>query len=96
MGPRGHEEENRTQCLISNWKRCVLPGKRDQVAWRLLLQQVWIYRALLTPPESVLYETGRHVRALVAYSTGDRMVHVISLYGFSGAGERQCTVNATK
>ena len=42
---------------------------------------------LTSTQEKILYETGRYVRALVAYGFGDRIVHVISLYGFSGAGD---------
>ena len=42
---------------------------------------------LISAHEKALHETGRYVRALVAYGKGDHVVHVVSLYGHSGAGD---------
>ena len=42
---------------------------------------------LTSAQEKELQETGRYVRALVAIGNGDRVVHVVSLYGHSGAGD---------
>ena len=41
---------------------------------------------LVSAQEKALHDTGRYVRALVAYGKGDQVVHVVSLYGHAGAG----------
>ena len=42
---------------------------------------------LFSAQEKALHDSGRNVRALVAYGKGDRVVHVASLYGHAGAGD---------
>ena len=43
---------------------------------------------LKSAQETGLHEAGRHVRALVACGNGDRVVHVVSLYGSGDGAER--------
>ena len=40
---------------------------------------------LVSAHEKAFHNTGRHVRALVANAKGDKVVHVVSLYGHAGA-----------
>ena len=42
---------------------------------------------MISTHEKALHETGRYVRALVACGEGDRVVHVVSLFGHSGTGD---------
>ena len=42
---------------------------------------------IVSTQEKALHDTGRYVRALVAYGKGDQVVHVVSLYGHAGAGD---------
>ena len=48
-------------CLDGHWRRGVLPAKRDQVASRLLLDQVRVCRKRLSTSaqEKALYESSR-------------------------------------
>ena len=88
-GPRGHERETGASFLDSLWKLCVLPGKRGQEASAIAAGPgVELQKApLISAHEKASHDTGRYVRALVAYGKGDRVVHVVSLYGHSGAGD---------
>ena len=42
---------------------------------------------LVSAQEKALHDTGRYVRALVAFGEGDQVVHVVSLYGHAGSGD---------